>query len=155
MRPNLVWPLPWGSSSSEEKQLQCKLLNTRTEVITKAVFSSCSQVWAEIPRAEGRSNRGRMTPSSCWNEISHVQKFQFGEANQGKVVGLFIQFSKALLSTYWGVGTTEVNQRLRHTAAFWSLQEGASIHITWWLYILPAFVFNDLSTLLEWYCLIF
>lgn len=62
-----------------------------------------------------------MTPSSCWNEISHVQKCQFGAANQGKVV--------ALLSTYSGVGTTEVNQGLRYTAAFWSLQEGAGIHI--------------------------
>lgn len=70
-----------------------------------------------------------MTRSSCWNEISHVQKFQFGAANQGKVVGLFIQIGKALLSTYSGVGTTEVNQRLRHSA-FWSLQDGAGIHLT-------------------------
>lgn len=41
-----------------------------------------------------------MTPSSCWNEMSQVWKFQFGAATQDKVVGLFIQFSKALLGSY-------------------------------------------------------
>lgn len=47
-----------------------------------------------------RSNRSRMTPSRCWNETSQVWKFQFGAATQGEVIGLFIQFSKAFLSTY-------------------------------------------------------
>lgn len=54
---------------------------------------------AGIRRTE-RSNRSRMTPSSCWNETSQVWKFQFGAAIKGEVIELFTQFSKALLGTY-------------------------------------------------------
>lgn len=49
--------------------------------------------------------------------MSQVWKFQFGAATQSQVIGLFIQLSKALLSTYLlGAGALKASQRLRHIA---------------------------------------